>query len=436
MTELNLNSTEEVLSKTVTEHVKKKRGLFLVLFCLINFVTGALYVWSVFSGPLAEHFSRLSGVAIASSDLGPVFGLATGVTPLLMLAGGFVNDRMGPRLVIGTGGLLIAAGYLGTLFIEDPALLYLTYGIGVGAGTGLVNGCTISTAVKFFPERRGFAGGIVTASLGAGGAVWPLVAARAVESFGILATFGAFGAVSGAVITAAAAATEKCPDGFARTMCGGRHANGTSAAGGRANRNCLEMMRTPEFVPLFLLFTASATMGLMLLSNISDIARIQVGLSAASAALAVSTVSLANTAGRFLSGTLSDRIGRLPTLVATLVAALVGFGLLVAAGTGEAVSFFTGLACIGICFGAFIGTYPGLVADEYGPKHNGVNFSIMMLGYSIGGLVGPWLVRWAREAGSFDRAYAVCASGALFGIGCAILVLLLKRRALRAAHSL
>ncbi len=111
-------------------------------------------------------------------------------------------------------------------------------------------------------------------------------------------------------------------------------------------------------------------MGLMLLSNI---AKSQVGVSAAAAAMAVPVISIANTAGRFVSGSLSDKLGRIPMLSITLLLALTGFALLAVAGTGDAALFFTGITAIGLCFGAFVGIYPGLVADEYGARHNSVN---------------------------------------------------------------
>lgn len=60
--------------------LKKKRWLFLFLFCAINFCTGALYIWSVFAGPLAVRLNELSGSSFTASDLGQVFGLAAGVT--------------------------------------------------------------------------------------------------------------------------------------------------------------------------------------------------------------------------------------------------------------------------------------------------------------------------------------------------------------------
>ncbi len=406
------------------DFILKRRSRYLAAFCLINFCTGALYVWSVFAGPLSERLSQIAGAAVTTAQLGSVFGLATGITPVLMLAGGIVNDRMGPRAVISLGGMAIAAGYLLSAFAPSAGMLYLTYGLLVGAGTGLVNGCTINTAVKFFPDRRGFAGGAVTACLGIGAAVLPFAARGLIDSMGIETTFIVFGLVSGGVIVAAALATAKCPDNFAAAFA----ATGRGKSATSADLNWLGMLKSPTFVPLAVLFIMSTTMGLMLLSNIANIAKTQVGVSAAAAAMAVSVISLANTAGRFVSGSLSDRLGRIPTLSITLVLALAGFALLAAAGTGDAALFFTGITAIGLCFGAFVGIYPGLVADEYGARHNSVNFSVMAFGYSIGGFAGPMLLRWADTGEGFSRAYVVCAAAAVIGLACAGAYLLIKRR--------
>ena len=150
-------------------------------------------------------------------------------------------------------------------------------------------------------------------------------------------------------------------------------------------------------------------------------------MTAAVAALAVSVISIANTAGRFVFGALSDKLGRIPTLSLTLLLALAGFAMLAASGHGDAALFFVGITAIGICFGAFVGIYPGLVADEYGPRHNSVNFSVMAFGYSIGGFVGPLLLRWADTGTSFTRAYFVCAAAAVVGLVCAGIYLLVKK---------
>ena len=195
--------------------LKKKRWICLILFCLANFFTGALYIWSVFSGPLAQKIGLATSTNLTAADISPVFGVATGVTPFLMLAGGYINDKFGPRFVIAAGGLFIGIGYLLCAVSESISMLYIAYGLLVGIGTGMVNGCTINCAVKFFPDKRGFAGGTVTAFLGVGAACLPFVVNWLIREYGISTACTVFGICAGLVIFTCGLLTFKCPDDFA-----------------------------------------------------------------------------------------------------------------------------------------------------------------------------------------------------------------------------
>ena len=129
-----------------------------------------------------------AGSSFTASDLGQVFGLAAGVTPFLMLAGGFINDRLGPKLVVIAGGVMIGLGYIICGFSSSLNMLYIGYGLCVGIGTGMVNGCTINEVQLNFPRQKDFAGGLVTASLGIGAALLPFAINRLIEVSGISST--------------------------------------------------------------------------------------------------------------------------------------------------------------------------------------------------------------------------------------------------------
>lgn len=341
-----------------------------------------------------------------------------------MLAGGYINDKFGPRFVIAAGGLFIGIGYLLCAVSESISMLYIAYGLLVGIGTGMVNGCTINCAVKFFPDKRGFAGGMVTAFLGVGAACLPFVVNWLIREYGISTACTVFGICAGLVIFTCGLLTFKCPDDFALCFTSSARAKVTKGL----DVNWLGMIRSPLFIPLYLLFVCGSTMGLMLISSMSGIAEYQIGVGTALAATSVSVISLANTTGRFLSGTVSDMLGRVQTLVLMLSAAVLGFFLLIQSGRGDLTTFMSGIVLVGICYGAFIGTYPSLIADEFGHKHNSVNFSLMMTGYSIGGIGGPILLRLASKEGSYVGAYATCIGLAVVGALCAAAYFYLKRR--------
>lgn len=370
------------------------------------------------------------GRLLTASDLGTVFGLATGITPILMIIGGYINDRFGPKLIISLGGVFVGVGYILCGAAQSISMLYVSYGILVGVGTGMVNGCTINAAVKLFPDRRGFAGGTVTAFLGVGAACLPFAVNALINQFGVSTACVVFGLFAGILIPLCALFTFQCPVDFASHF----PQRTASAQKTGLNVNWVGMIKSPLFIPLFLLFITGSTMGLMLISSLSGIAQTQIGMSVQAAAFAVSVISIANTCGRFFSGVISDLIGRVQTLVVMLLIAIAGFVLLIDAGRGQELYFMLGIIAVGLCYGAFIGTYPSLVADEFGHAHNSVNFSLMMTGYSVGGFGGPILLQWSANEGTFTNAYLLCIGAAVLGVVCAAIFFLLKHGLLRKAH--
>lgn len=147
-------------------NLTKKRWIYLVLCCLINLCLGSIYAWSVFATPMAEHLTQFAHHTLTTGDLAIVYTIANAVGPITMISGGFFNDKFGPKAVIFTGGLMFGLGLIASGFVHSVGMLVLTYGIISGLGLGMAYGSTISTAVKFFQDKRGLIGGITTGIYG------------------------------------------------------------------------------------------------------------------------------------------------------------------------------------------------------------------------------------------------------------------------------
>ena len=85
-------------------NLNKRRWLILVAACLINLCIGSLYAWSIFEIPMAGYLSQLKGKEITS--LSYVFTIANGVSPVTMILGGSVTNKVGPKKVVTLGGIL------------------------------------------------------------------------------------------------------------------------------------------------------------------------------------------------------------------------------------------------------------------------------------------------------------------------------------------
>lgn len=154
-------------------NLDKKRWIILAAACLINLCLGSIYAWSVFASSMAEHFSNALGQNVTSGDLAIVYTIANAVGPVTMISGGAVNDRLGPKKVITLGGIMFGGGMVISGFATSVSFLIVSYGLIAGLGLGMAYGATISTSVKYFPDKRGLIGGITTAVYGMSSVILP-----------------------------------------------------------------------------------------------------------------------------------------------------------------------------------------------------------------------------------------------------------------------
>lgn len=104
------------------------------------------------------------------------------------------------------------------------------------------------------------------------------------------------------------------------------------------------------------------------------------------------------------------------TLGVACALSIVGLYLLYITNTGDVSIFYIGLSIIGICFGAFMGVFPGLTADQYGPKNNSVNFGIMFANFAVAGYTAPNIMNHVHAAtesykGAFLISIGFCVVG-------------------------
>lgn len=368
----------------------RKRWRVLIACCFINLCIGSMYAWSIFAAPMAEYLSTIHSTSITPANLAIVFVICNSVGPVTMITGGKINDTLGPRRVILLGGLMFGGGMALCGYATDISHLIWAYGILTGLGLGMVYGATISTCIKFFPDKRGFVGGITTALFGISSVIIPPVAALITAQAGILAAFKLIGLAFAAIVCACAFFIDKCPQGF--TPEGWQPAQRNCANTSSGNKNWRQMMATLNFYIMLIMLTCGAVAGLMCISLASPLAKLMVGMSTAAATLAVSILALFNVLGRVLAGIISDKIGRVNTLMLVCILSIPGLYALYCTDTGDVGLFYTGISIIGICFGAFMGVFPGFTADQFGTQHNSVNFGIMFCGFAIAGYVGPTIM--------------------------------------------
>ena len=125
-------------------------------------ISSPQYVWTLFVKP----FQATTGAGLPTVQI--TFSVLIVLQTLFSPAQGWVVDRFGPKTLIAVGAALTGLGWVLSAYVDTVWMLFLTYGLFCGIGTGIVYVGVIGLMARWFPDRRGFAIGIVAAGYGMG----------------------------------------------------------------------------------------------------------------------------------------------------------------------------------------------------------------------------------------------------------------------------
>lgn len=376
------------------------RWLVVVGAMLIQVSLGAVYIYSVFKPGLSARFPTWSATDLALPAQLILAFFATGV-----IFAGKIQDKIGPRIVATTGGVMLGAGLILASFADSLLMFTLSFAVIGGLGIGAAYVCPIATCVKWFPDKRGMITGLAVAGFGAGALVFTPIAKTFITMSGIMPTFMYLGIIFLVAVVLGAQLMVVPPAGFkpAGWNPPAPAAGAKAASGGDFTTG--EMLKTPQFYFLWITYFAGCTAGLMIIMNITNMwqapSMIEMAKTmpvitmdafkaiADQGAVAVMIVAILNAAGRLVWGQVSDVIGRKNTLY--ILFAFAGVIMLVLKMFTSYPLYLFGVCSIGFCFGGYLGLYPAITADYFGTKNVGANYGLMFAAYGAGGLFGPWL---------------------------------------------
>jgi OFA family oxalate/formate antiporter-like MFS transporter len=369
---------------------------------------GAVYAWSVFRKPLSEEY----GASVAAVNA--TFSITILALGFAAFLGGLWMERVGPRRVALTAGILYGAGMILASFADTGLwALYLTYGLIGGIGIGLGYIVPIATLVKWFPDRRGFITGIAVAGFGAGALVTAPVARLLVRDVGLFETFAVLGVIYLVMVTGAALLLRNPPEGWQPE---GWTAPSSSEAKGTSGRDfsLREALSTWQWYALWAILFLNVTAGIAIISEAAPMAEEITGASAAVAAGVVSIFSIGNAVGRFAWAWLSDLIGRKWVFLTMYV---LEAALLVVLAQINTYAMFAALGCILISmYGGGFGTMPAFAADYFGARNVGKIYGLMLTAWGFGGVLGPLLISTVvDQTGQYTTALYILAGMLLAG---------------------
>jgi OFA family oxalate/formate antiporter-like MFS transporter len=378
--------------------------LAMAVVCMAT-IANLQYGWTLFVNPLADRFGwSHAGIQVAFA----VFVLTqTWFVPVE----GYLVDRFGPRPVVLGGGLLCAIGWVANAFVDSLPLLYLAAAIS-GTGAGAIYGTCVGSALKWFPDRRGLAVGLVVASFGAGSALTIVPISMVIASRGYEAAFLYFGLGQGLLVMALALGLED-PNKLLKQI--DTPAPPAHLPQSRRDYTPREMLREPVFWAMYAVFMLVAAGGLMATAQLALIARDfrihDVPVALAGVVLPALTFALAldrvlNGATRLFFGWVSDRIGREQTMVIAFALEAVAILGLYEVGA-HPLGFVLLTGALFFAWGEIYSLFPSTCADTFGSRYAAANAGLLYTAKGAAAVAVPLSSALVSATGGWHAVFLI-----------------------------
>lgn len=370
-----------------------------MICCLIM---GFCYMYSIIQPYVMEYF------AIESAAAALPYTIFLAIFVLGNYIGGVLQKKMSVKKILLVGYCCMAVGILLTGFLPkgQPKLMWLTYGGLLGLGDGMVYNVIVAMMQKWFMDKKGFATGLVLATLGISATILSPLCSSWLGAFGFSKTFMILAGIFIAIGIFGMFTIEAPPEGYMADYApkGGSFADKQYEAG--------EVIRSVTYYKLFLIQTFSIP-AFVLISSIFVSYGTEKGLGTSLLVAGVSIASLFQVAGRFIISSVSDKITTKNSMILVFLITISAVVILTfASGYVYVVCFWM----LSFAYGGSAATIPSLTTDYFGVKNAGVIVSLVLVGMGVASICTPFISKAVGVSTSFMIAGIVAVVGILLVI--------------------
>jgi MFS transporter, OFA family, oxalate/formate antiporter len=398
----HVQAIKTAAADSATEAASARWMQLLLGFIVMMSISSPQYVWTLF----VPSFQKTTGAILSEVQWTITFliVLQTWLSPLQ----GYLVERIGPKVLIGLGAAMSGAGWIASSYITSIWGLYATYGLLCGIGTGIVYIGIVGLMVKWFPDRRGLATGVVAAGYGFGAMLTTFPIDSMVKASGYQHTLVVFGLILGAIGLLGALMLKSPPPEISSTPA--------MAATSRSYAPTV-MLKTPVFWLMFVMMSMMSTGGLMVITQFTSFAKAFgigpqttvtiLGLTLAAIPTALTFDRVTNGLTRPFFGWVSDHIGRENTMaIAFILEGMAIFLLLQYRTDPFLLVVLSGLVFFG--WGEIFSLFPSTLTDTFGSAHAITNYGFLYMAQGVGSILGaPVAAMIYEKSGSWIPVFGL-----------------------------
>ena len=377
--------------------------ILFALFILQMVMFSPRSSFGVFIKPITAEFDWSRALVSGAFSISSI---VQGLSGIIM---GWINDRIGPRIVLTICGILVGAGLMLMFLVDSAWQLYFFYIIPVGVGMGGLFSPQMSTVARWFVKRRNIMTAILLAGGGLGAITGPPLITWLIYTYSWQEAFLFVGAGVLILVILFAQFLKRDPSQIGQVPFGEGSEIREIEKRVPANSSGLSLKQAFQTKKFWLFAITIFCFGFCCWTVMVHIVPLAIdrGISPATAAIILSVMNGATTAGSITVGLIADKIGSRRAFFTSIYLIFAIILLLIPVTSAWLLGVFVIILSLGL--GGIAVTQSSMVAELFGMQSHGAILGCTVFTFTLGGASGTFVAGSVFDStGSYQWVFLLC----------------------------